>query len=167
MEKFEQREWTEEQLLEAGFKWYERKPELLMATVCWERRVIKATWGDLIAEPGDIIIVEPDVDCSAWGLWDYHHWPIAMDNFLKNYEPWPYEKYFDNDAAEELALYYGCFPVIRIGGIWAKPMELGFLAKSRESAYYDEYPAGAWLCIDSEGGPYVQDEFGFRGRYSV
>ncbi len=165
-EVLKQRDWTPETLRAAGFKYYKRRKQVVMARELSEDeapKTIKAPWATLVAEAGVMIVYNPSYRAHK-NLDDYEHWPVQPDLFAETYAPWD-EPFRTSSPAEMHLLKMGCQPYFKITGAWAKQVEEPTYIQSLESPEPIHLPPGAWLCIGTHGEPWAQEDGQFRNRY--
>ncbi|MBN2471314.1 MAG: hypothetical protein JXN59_11360 [Anaerolineae bacterium] len=164
-----QREWPAAELRAAGFRYYSRQKALVMARALPEAEAplrIEAAWGALIARAGDMICYRPAEAAALPGLADYDHWPVRRDIFEQDYAAWDGPPLPDSPALRQLRAA-GCQPYYKRAGCWARLLQEPTRVQSLESPEPVRYPPGMWLCIGSQGEPWVQTDAEFRARYLV
>jgi hypothetical protein len=160
-----QRDWTEQELRAAGFRYYLPVKRLTMARLNGEAKTITTRLETLLASAGDVICYSPG-DTRRQSLDEYEHWPVRRDLFMQNYRPWD-ETDWKPTAAQQDLLDRGCRPFYRAAGIWAKRLRRPLHVQSLESPEPTLIPPGRWLCIGAHGEPYNMDDANFRSRYLV
>jgi hypothetical protein len=163
-EVLRQRNWTDLELKEAHFKYYEPRKRLVMAKVLRTSRTISITMESLLATAGDIVCYDPGGKQARPDLEQYDHWPVRKDLFKQNYKPWD-EKGWRPSPAEAHLLENGCRPYYKAVGIWARRLRKAMPVQSLESPEPILVPPGRWLCIGSQGEPYHMGDEKFRTRY--
>ena len=160
-----QRNWTDEELQAANFRYYDVRKRLVMAKVLNETTDIQITLEVLVAGEGDIICYTPGSEAKD-DLDDYDHWPVRRDLFRQNYRAWD-EPGWQPNAAELHLLSRGCRPFYKKVGVWAQCMRYPLYIQSLESPRPVLLPPGRWLCIGAQGEPYHMNDHEFRSRYIV
>lgn len=163
-----QRDWTQEELRAAGFKFYKRRKQVVMARelpASEAPKTIKAPWATLLAEAGAMIVYNPAYRAHK-NLDDYEHWPVQPDLFAETYAPWD-EPFRTSSPAEMHLLRMGCQPYFKTAGAWARQVKKPTLIQSLESPEPIRLPPEAWLCIGTHGEPWAQEDQQFRIRYEV
>jgi hypothetical protein len=163
-----QREWTEEELLASGFRYYPRKKQCVLVRELPEEespKTIETSWASLVAHAGDMIVYNPTFIIQK-NLEDYEHWPVRKDIFEQTYAPWD-EIYRTSIPGEIDLLRRGCKAYFKKVGAWARVLTEPTYVQSLESPEPVLYPPGAWLCIGSKGEPWVQADDTFRSRYDT
>ena len=165
-----QRDWTVEELAEEGFRYYPRRRQVVMARALPAAEApltIETEWDTLTAEAGYMICFRAG-EAVRDSLYDYEHWPVQPDHFADLYEPWD-EPGWEPTPAQQHLMSLGCQPWCNTAGVWAKKLTEATLVQSVESAEPARVPAGAWLCIASEGSawgaPYSMDDASFEARF--
>jgi hypothetical protein len=160
-----QRQWTEQELRDSGFQYFEPRKRLVMAKVLKEVTSISITLETLQADAGDIICYSPG-DTVHTNPDDYEHWPVQPELFRKTYKRWDDPSWKPNPAEVHL-IALGCRPYYKFVGIWALRLPFSIYVQSLESPEPVVVPAGRWLCIGSEGEPYNMNDENMRERYNV
>lgn len=163
-----QREWTEEELNAAGFRYYQRRKQVVMArelTAEEAPKIIHAPWATLVAEAGAMIVYNPTYDAQP-SIDDYEHWPVQPELFYETYAPWD-EPDRTTTPAEMHLLAEGCKPYYKFAGAWARRLTEPAFIQSLESPEPILLPAGAWLCVGTRGEPWGQNDVQFRARYII
>lgn len=166
-EVIRQRTWTKSEFRTAGFAYFDRKKEVVMARplpvseaplqVTMDRERVSVPAGYIICySPGSRIQNQ---------LGDYEHWPCAREDFSLTYKPWKDLGWKPKPAERDL-MSRGCRPYYKHVGVWAKRLEEPTYIQSKESPKPFLAPAGAWLVIGPQGDPYHIDDAGFRARYT-
>ncbi len=166
-----QKDWSEQELIETGFKYFQRiKYVVLARELPPEEAPLKMKYGNdiLVATAGYMI-------CFSAGWWrkgnlyDYHHWPVALDHFEDTYLPWD-ETTWKPTWAERHLLSLGCKPYYNVGGVWARKLEQPQMIQNPEQDTPFEVPAGAWLILGAKGSekgvPWWSMDKGFRNRFT-
>lgn len=147
-----QRDWSEQELLDNGFRYYERRKYVVLArelppeeaplTMRYENDVLTATAGYMICFNAD------------WrkrkSLYDYHHWPVAPDHFADTYHEWDDPTWKPNRGEKHL-MSLGCKPYYNAAGVWAKKLTHPQWIQNPEQTEPFEVPAGAWLILGATG----------------
>jgi hypothetical protein len=160
-----QRNWNEDELRAANFKYYPARKRLIMAKVIHEVQDIEITLEVLKAGAGDVICYEPSPSPKA-SLDDYEHWPVRRDLFRQNYKPWDERNWKPNQAETHLMMN-GCRPYYKAVGVWAQRLKTDIYVQSLESPHPVLVPPGRWLCIGAKGEPYNMSDESFNERYVV
>ncbi|MFC1960247.1 hypothetical protein ACFLYO_06020 [Chloroflexota bacterium] len=164
-----QRQWTDEELAQAGFTYYNRQKQLVLARklpAAEAPKIIQASWATLTAEAGMIICYNPKTYAAMSSLDDYDHWPVQPEIFAQDYAPWD-DPERTSTPAEIHLIKAGCNPYYKKAGAWARQLTEPTYVQSLESQEPVQYPPGAWLCIGSKGEPWAQDDNAFRSRYII
>jgi len=168
-----QRDWSEQELLESGFRYYVRKKSVVLAReLPPEEAPLKIVYENntLIATAGYMI-------CFSVGwlkrksLYDYHHWPVAPDHFSDSYLAWD-DPTWKPKRGEKHLMSMGCKPYYNSAvGVWAKKLAQPQWIQSAEDDKPFEVPAGAWLLLGSKGSakgaPYWGAAKDFQKRFIV
>jgi hypothetical protein len=167
-----QREWSDEELIESGFKYYQRRKRVVLAReLPTEEAPLKLYYehDELIATAGYMI-------CFAAGwrkkksLYDYHHWPVAPDHFAEYYVELDDPSWKPNRGQRHL-IALGCKPYINPVGVWAKQLKQPQLIQGAEHDKPFEVPKGAWLLLagkgTARGAPYWATDKAFQSRFYV
>ena len=165
-----QREWTDQELITAGFKYYHRKQRVvLVRELPAEEAPLKLYYeqDELIATAGYMI-------CFAAGwrkkksLYDYHHWPVAPDHFADYYVELD-DPHWKPRRGQSHLLSLGCKPYINPVGVWAKKLERPQMIQGVEHEQPFEVPQGAWLLLaakgSARGAPYWVADKAFQDRF--
>lgn len=158
-----QRNWTESELITAGFKLYYPTKRLVMARVLPDAKSIEITLETLAAQRGDIMCYTPG-NVVHDSLDKYEHWPVRRDLFRQTYRQWD-EPGWKANPAENYLMEHGCRPFYKAAGVWAKRLRKSVYVQSLESPEPISVPPGRWLCIGTEGEPYNMNDENFRTRY--
>ncbi len=161
-----QREWTEQELKAEGLSYYERKKDVVMARRLPQgtgRLHIAVDYETLVVEDGHIICYKPG-DQALESLDSYEHWPCREDIFRETYKPWDEPDWKPGKAERDL-MQRGCTPFFKAAGVWAKRLTKPTYVQSMESPQPALIPAGQWLVIGQDGGPYHMNDKAFRERY--
>jgi hypothetical protein len=159
-----QQNWSEDELREKGFHYFEPIKRRVMARLITEETKIEVTLEVLTAGVGDIVIYMPSDEYHE-NVDEYEHWPVQRDLFRRTYKPWN-EKFIPNKIDQQLIIH-GCRPYYKHVGIWALKLPFGIYVQSLESPEPVLVPTGRWLCIGSEGEPYHMSDENLRARYVV
>ncbi len=164
-----QRVWTEDELLEAGFRYFERKKRVVLARELPSEDAplkIKYKHDTLIATAGYMICFAADWRKKK-SLYNYDHWPVAPDHFADLYVDW-------NDPwrpkrGQKHLITLGCKPYCNIVGVWAKRLANPQWIQGVEHDQPFQVPAGAWLLVAAKGSamgaPYWSSDQGFRNNF--
>ena len=169
-EVLRKRDWTEAELIAAGFAFHRARRRVVMARelpASEAPRTIVTAWDTLVAEAGFMICFEITPERHDT-LYDYPHWPVNPDHFRGLYAPYD-EPGWTPNAVEQHLLALGCRPYTKVGGVWAQRLSAPVLVQSPESPDPVTVPAGAWLCVAAQGAswgsPYSMSEADFAARY--
>lgn len=160
-----QRQWTEEQLHKAGFRYYAPIKRMVMARMLSEDTNIQVTLEVLAADKGDIMLYTPGTVLHD-DLDDYDHWPVRRDLFRQTYDRWN-DMPWTPSPTEKFLMSYGCLPYYRKRGVWALKLPISIYVQSLESPEPVIVPAGRWLAIGPEGEPYNMSHESFLERYQT
>ncbi len=167
-EILKQRDWTEEELYEAGFQYYERIKQIVMARVLPEAEapltIVLNEFETVEVEAGYVICYEPGQFLRA-RLNDYPHWPVHPDIFDRSYTVWN-EPGWQASVPEKHLRRYGCKPYYKSEGAWAKEALEPTPVQSLESKQPILVPVGQWLLISPWGEPWYVDAATFYARYT-
>lgn len=165
-----QRNWSDQELIEAGFKYYHRKPRIVLAReLPVEEAPLKIYYkhDELIATAGYMICFTAGW-CKKKALYDYHHWPVAPDHFADYYVELDDPNWKPSRGQRHL-LSLGCKPYINPVGVWAKKLTKPQMIQGVEHEQPFEVPQDAWLLIaakgSARGAPYWVEDQAFQGRY--
>ncbi len=167
-----QRDWSEQELLENGFRYYARRKSVVLAReLPPEEAPLKIAYEDdiLIATAGYMICFS-----AGWlkrkSLYDYFHWPVAPDHFADLYLEWDEPDWKFNWGQKHLMLL-GCKPYYNAVGVWGKKLTQPQWIQSVENEKPFEVPAGAWLFLgakgSAKGAPYWGLGNGFSKKFIV
>jgi hypothetical protein len=165
-----QREWTEQELHENGFRYYARRKSVVLAReLPPEEAPLKIVYENdiLIATEGYMICFS-----AGWqkrkSLYDYFHWPVAPDHFADLYLAWD-EPTWKPKRGEKHLMSLGCKPYYNAVGVWAKKLTHPQWIQSVENDRPFEVPTGAWLLLGSKGSakgaPYWSTGKGLQKRF--
>lgn len=161
-EVLQQRDWTDEDLLAAGFRFFLPRKRLVMARAMGQARTIRTADGPLQALPGDMLCFRPDGRARARAD-EHEHWPVRRDLFDQNYQRW------DEPLPDlpDLPVFFqsGHTAWYKHRGVWARRLTARRRIQSLESARPVQVRAGQWLLIGSAGEPWHMDDDAFGGRY--
>ncbi len=165
---YQQRKWTEAELIAQGFLYYAPVKRVTMVKQLTENeapKVIKTEWDTVTATAGYYIAyvagdkIKPNLD-------DYEPRPIEPHIFHETYRPWDEQGYRPTSTENHLSKL-GCKPYYKTTGVWAKRLRKDTYVQSIESSKPSVAPAGAWLCIGTEGEPWTVTHEWFRTRYKM
>lgn len=169
MNVIKQRNWTEEELLTAGFERYERIKEVVMARRLSEAeapKVIKTEWGEeLVAGVGYAICYRAG-DIKKAKLDDYYHWPVEPYVFDETYRPWD-QRNWKATPTEAHLMELGCRPYYKFASIWAKSIDKPIWMQSTEHVEPVQVESGRYLVIGAKGEPYTMGVDEFYSRYEL
>ncbi len=160
-----QRQWTDNQLFKAGFRYYAPIKRVVMAKMLDDNANIETTLEVLNADKGDIMLYTPG-DQLHDNLDDYDHWPVRVDLFRQTYARWD-DMTWQPTPTQKFLMGYGGLPYYRKRGVWALRLPISIYIQSLESPEPVIVPAGRWLAIGSEGEPYNMSNDSFRERYQI
>lgn len=163
-----QQTWTDEALHEAGFQYYHRKKQLVMARILQDGEApahIQTSWGDtLIAHAGYVICYKAGKRVFP-ALSDYEHWPVEPHIFAQTYRTW--DTTWTPSPPQRHLLACGCQPFYKAVGVHAKILEQPVYIQSLENDYPVLVDAGRVLVIGVKGEPYAMTLENFHSRYDV
>lgn len=163
-----QKQWTDEELRQMGYTYFDRRKQLVMARTLSPAEApltIQTSWGDtLSAEAGYRICYEPAPEVHE-RLADYEHWPVAPDIFDKTYRPWD-EPDWQPSPGEKHLMALGCEPFYKVSGIWAKKLDEDAYLLSLEHEKPVKVKTGTVVAIGAEGEPYAIGEDTLHDRYT-
>jgi len=171
MNVIKQQDWTEQELVRAGFERYDRIKQVVMARRLSEAEaplVIKTEWGEeLVAEAGYAIcyrageVIQPTRD-------DYYHWPVDPYIFDDTYRPWD-QREWQPTPTEEHLMELGCRPYYKLASVWAKEVTHSLWMQSPEHREPVQVEPGRFLVIGARGEPYTMgvDEFYSRYKHEI
>jgi hypothetical protein len=163
---YQQRKWTDEQLRAQGFHYYKPRKRITMARMlpaAEAPKIIKTSWDTIVARAGYYIAYVAG-DKVQKMLDDYDPRPIEPHIFMQTYRPWNEPNYKPTPPEAHL-LKLGCKPYYKIAGVWAKRLKEETWVQSIESSKPSLAPAGAWLCVGTEGEPWTVTNEWFHERY--
>jgi len=164
----QQEERTEEDLIAAGFKYYHRRKQLVMARVLPDDEaplILELPWDTLIAEAGYYICYDPG-DVWYVNRDSYDRWAVRPDIFESTYNEWDVPDWQPNKP-ESYLMSFGCKPYYKFAGVWAKRLIYPTYIRSLESKSAALIPAGAWLAIGVKNAPWHIEDKEFRSRYQL
>jgi hypothetical protein len=164
-----QRNWTEAELREAGFHYYARQKQVVMARVLPADEAplrIRLSEQERVAIPAGYMICYQAGQKTRRGLREYEHWPCRADIFVDSYRAWD-EPHWKPTPAEADLIARGCEPYYKFQGVWAKRVTQPTSVQSIESEGPVIIPIGNWLAIGDLGAPYYMDDASFQARYSL
>lgn len=166
-----QRDWSEQELLDNGFRYYERKKYVVLAReLPPEEAPLKMQYENdtLIATAGYMICFSADLR-KRKNLYDYDHWPVAPDHFADMYREWD-DPNWRPKWGEKHLMSLGCKPYYNAAGVWAKKLTHSQWIQNPEQTEPFEVPAGAWLILGATGstkGVPMWYRAGFEKRFIV
>lgn len=168
MNVIRQQDWTEQELIRAGFEQYDRIKQVVMARRLPESEaplMITTEWGEeLVAKTGYAIcyrageVIQPTLD-------DYYHWPVEPYIFDDTYRPWDQREWQPTHTEEHL-MQLGCRPYYKLSNVWAKEVTHKLWMQSPEHREPVEVGPGRYLVIGARGEPYTMSIEEFNSRYS-
>lgn len=165
---YQQRHWTEAELVAQGFLYYRPYKRVTMVRQLPAHespKVIKTGWDTITATTGYYIAYVAGNTLKE-NLDDYDPRPLEPHIFLATYHPWD-EPGRKPTPTEAHLMRLGCRPYYKVAGVWAKRLEEDTYVQSIESAKPAIAPAGAWLCIGTAGEPWSVTEDWFHMRYQM
>jgi len=163
---YQQRAWTDQQLVAQGFQYYRPVKRVSMVRMLPPNeapKIIKTAWDTIVAQAGYMIAYVAG-DTLKKSLDDYEPRPIEPRIFAKTYKPWD-EPSWKPSLTEKHLMELGCKPYYKTAGVWAKKLKQDTYVQSIESSKPTIAPAGAWLCVGTEGEPWSVTDDWFRLRY--
>jgi hypothetical protein len=163
---YQQRKWTEQELVAQGFLYYppiKRVTMVRQLPASESPKVIRTAWDTITATTGYYIAYVAGNTLKK-RLDDYEPRPIEPHIFHATYLPWD-EPGRKPSPTEAHLMKLGCRPYYKIAGVWAKKLTEPTFVQSIESSKPSLAPAGAWLCVGTEGEPWTVTEQWFRTRY--
>ena len=160
-----QRQWTDNQLFKAGFRYYAPIKRVVMARMVTNHVDIDVTLEVLSANKGDIMLYTAG-DVLHDKLDDYDHWPVRVDLFRQIYDRWN-DMSWQPTVTEKFLMQNGCLPYYRQLGVWALRLPISIYVQSLESPEPVVVPSGRWLAIGAEGEPYNMSHDSFLERYQI
>ncbi|CAG0965747.1 hypothetical protein ANAEL_00893 [Anaerolineales bacterium] len=168
----QQRDWSEQEFLENGFRYFERRKYVFLAReLPPEEAPLKMYYENdtHIATAGYMICFS-----AGWrkrkNLYDYPHWPVAPDHFADMYREWDDPNWKPNRGEKHL-MSLGCKPYYNAVGVWAKKLRQSQLIQSPEHESPFEVPAGTWLLLGAKGSTkgvsYWNTDKGFKRRFII
>jgi hypothetical protein len=169
MKVIKQRNWTNQELLRAGFAQYDRIKEVVMARRLPESEaplIINTEWGEqLVAETGYAICYRAG-DTIQPTLQDYYHWPVEPYIFDDTYRPWDQREWTPTSTEKHLTKL-GCRPYYKLASIWAREITQPILMQSPEHQRPVKVNPGRYLVIGIQGEPYTMGKDEFFSRYQL
>jgi hypothetical protein len=163
-----QHTWTLDELKKAGFQYYMRRKQVVMAgRLPASAAPLKITYstGEGYAQAGDVICYDPGTEVHR-RLDEYTFWSVKPEIFKQVYRKWDEPNWTPTPPQAHL-MRLGCRPYYKSAGIWARRLALPINIQSLESSVPALAPAGTWLAIGTEGEPWHIDDQTFRERYLV
>lgn len=162
-----QRNWTNEELRAEGFRYYERKKQLVMAARLPERLAplpISYPLETVQADAGDVICFDPSGEAKDnWRQYD--HWSVKLDIFMAVYRNWDQENWIPSPAQHHL-LSLKCKPYYKVSGVWAKYFTEPIWVDAIESVE-PALVSHVWIAVGAKGEPWHIEDDLFRARYIV
>lgn len=165
---YQQRPWTDQQLVMMGFRYYQPVKRITMARPLPPEeapKVIKTSWDTITAQAGYMIAYTAG-DRVKEKLDDYDPRPIEPHIFDMTYKAWDDADWTPTPAEGHL-IKLGCVPFHKVVGVWAKKLKHDTWVQSMESSKPSLAPAGAWLCVGVAGEPWTVQEDWFKTRYVI
>jgi hypothetical protein len=163
---YQQRKWTERELVAQGFLYYAPVKRVTMVRQlppAESPKIIKTSWDTITATAGYYIAYVAGDKLKA-NLDDYEPRPIEPHIFRATYKPWDVKGYKPTPIERHL-WELGCRPFYKTTGVWAKRLKEETYVQSIESSKPSIAPSGAWLCVGTEGEPWSVTDNWFRTRY--
>jgi hypothetical protein len=161
-----QRDWTDDELLEAGFRYYQRRKRVvLVRELPPEEAPLQMRYKDdiLTATAGYMICFSAGLQREK-SLYDYHHWPVAPGHFADYYLELDDPTWKPTQGQKHL-IELGCRPYYNPVGVWGKRLVTPQWIQGVEHNEPFEVPAGAWLLLGAKGSargaPYWNTDEGF------
>lgn len=167
-EVMRQRDWTDAELRAAGYRYYQRRKQLVLAGRLPPSAApleIHYPLETVIAEAGDVICFEVG-DVVHQRVLDYEHWSVKPDIFLETYRKWDVPGWQPGPPVKYL-MKHGCRPYYKSQGAWAIRLSEATWIQSLESSEPLLVPEGMWLLIGTSGEPWHNSDEQFRSRYVV
>jgi hypothetical protein len=166
MQVMKQRNWTKDELIAAGFRYYDRRKQLVMAGRL-PRAVaplrIQYNLYEVYAEAGDIICYDPGTVFYP-RLRDYEFWSVKPNLFIETYKKWDAPDWQPNQI-ERFFLKHNCRPYYKFKGVWAKQITNPTYVLSLESREPALLAPKMWLAIGEAGEPWGLEPESFARRY--
>ncbi len=166
MNVIRQRKWTEAELTAAGFRYFERRKQRLLAgrlPASHAPLVVQYSEGVGYAEAGDVLCFEPGDSVRAHIL-DYTYWSVKAEIFASTYRRWDGAE-MPMSAPEQHLYRHGCRPYYKFRGAWAKKVTQPTWMQSLESPEPQLLQPGVWLLVGDTGEPWHAPDDAFRRRY--
>ena len=167
-ETIAQRQWTETELRAAGFAYYERKKQLVMAGRLPHSAApmaIQYPLEKIYAQAGDVIVYDPGDDVhESWR--DYDYWSVKPDVFRMTYRRWPEAEWEPNPAQRHL-YKINARPYYKVAGVWARRLTVPTYIKSIESPEPALIQPGNWVAVGAKGEPWYIEHAVFIDRYMI
>jgi hypothetical protein len=166
MEILRQRDWTADELRAQGFRYYQRKRQVVMARAlpaAESPKTIHTDWDTLVATTGYMICYDVSDGALHASLDRYKHWPVEPHIFEITYRAW--DAQFAPTTAEAHLAQLGCKPYYKFIGLWAKKVVRPAYVQTLESVSAVEVPLGAYLTIGIKGEPTSMTAHEFYNRY--
>lgn len=158
-----QRDWSEQELLENGFRYYKRRKRVVLARqlpleeaplqISYENDIMTATAGYMI--------------CFSAG---WLKRKSLYDHFADLYLEWD-DPTWKPKRGEKHLMSLGCKPYYNAVGVWAKKLTQPQWIQSVEDDKPFEAPIGAWLLLGAKGSamgaPYWGLDKGFTKKFIV
>lgn len=168
-----QKDWSEQALFEAGFKYYKKREKrvVLARQLPPAEAPLKITYhhDTLVATAGYMICFQ-----AGWrkrkSLYEYPHWPVAPDHFADTYIAWTGPGWKPARGQKHL-LSLGCRPYYNPASVWAKKLKYPQKIQGVEHNKPFEVPKDAWLILGSKGStfgaPYWNTDRDFRKHFET
>lgn len=167
MNVIRQQDWTEPELIRAGFEKYDRIKQVVMARRLPESEsplTIVTEWGEtLVAETGYAICYRAG-EVKQPTLKDYYHWPVEPYIFDDTYRPWD-QREWQPTPTEQHLMELGCRPYYKMANVWAKEVKHNIWMQSPEHREPVQVGPGRFLVIGVRGEPYTMSVNEFYSRY--
>lgn len=165
---YQQRKWTDDQLLAQGFAYYKPIKQVTLVRVLPASEaplIIKTPYDTITAHAGFYIAYVAGTELRQH-LHEYEPRPIEPHIFEKTYLVWDDPAWKPSTTQAHL-LTMGCKPYYKIAGVWAKHLREDTYVQSIESSHPSLAPVGAWLCVGIAGEPWSVTDAWFRSRYVI
>ena len=167
MDTLKQRQWTDDELLAAGFHPYQRRKTVVLARELPPHeapKIIRVELDTLVVPAGYMLCYEVNGGSPKPSIDDYPQRPVDPVIFSKTFRRWD-EDFWKPTPAQRHLLDMGCEPFFKAVGTWAKQLDVPQWIQSLESVEPICVPVGAWVLIGVDGEPYSTTDEEFRKRY--
>ncbi|MEM9953934.1 MAG: hypothetical protein AAF846_20155 [Chloroflexota bacterium] len=161
-----QKQRTEEELKQEGFKRFSRKKQIVMARslpASESPLQIDTSWGGVLtALAGDMICYNTEGQ-QFDDVSQYDHWSVKPHIFDTTYADW--DENFQPTLAQRQLLNIGCKPYYKSVGVWAKSLDSDVYVQGLEHDKPVLIPENRVLAIGAEGEPWAMGDETFHDRY--